>query len=129
MENKILVIGLILILFAFGLSGCNEIINDDSEFLTKAETVASIMYPINSSNLINKGNKAASYRLEIANYTISSKCEEILDDLDYALDRIDMIYNIVQSSNFTAEQFSNATIVINHYLVDVINNVGELRSS
>lgn len=110
-----------------GLSGCNEISNDASKFLIKAEMTVDHMYPTTTSNIDYKGYKAISYRLEIADYTLPSKCEEIRDDLDFALDRIDFVYGQIQYTYVYADMFSNTIDLINIRLLSASGDIDGLQ--
>jgi len=118
--KKLIIISIAVLLICVGLSGCNEIINDDDKFLIKAKAIVSGMYPISRDNINIKGYKATTYRLEIADYTLSSGCEEIRDDLDFCLGQIDYLY---QSNQYTY------TLAFSPEMLNMINTILKSLSS
>jgi len=128
MNKQFLAIGMTVLLLTVGLSGCNEIINDDDKFYAKAEAIVDNLYPITTSNLYSKGYKASNYRLEIADYTLSSGAEEIRDSLDFALEHLDWYCDYALGSYPSAKTIDTGIEMINTLLDGVTARISRRKN-
>jgi len=126
MNKQLIIILVAVLLIVVGFSGCFED-NDDEAFLLKAEAIADDMYVITSYNIYSKGDKATSYRLEIADYKLSSECEEIRDDLDFALGQIDFYYGQMQGTYSSRMDWSSTIKLINTCLKGVLDDIKRMK--
>ena len=120
-----IIIAFFLMLSCVIFCGCNEFSNDDDKFLRKADVIIDDLYPV--SKYTYDGDKASSYRIELADYTLSSKCEEIRDDLDFALDQIEFIDNMNDGIYIDHELLQSSADLVNMFLKQSRDEIDELQ--
>ena len=125
MQKIITLLGVAILLICVGLSGCIE--NDDDSFLIKADAIIDYFYPITISGISYKGQKATSYRLELADYSLSPECEEIRDDIDWILNMIQSEYDLSTSPYYTTD--SSMINLLNLELGNTRGNIMNLQNS
>jgi len=116
--RKIAILIIVLMMIGTGLlSGCNEKSDDDDKFLNKATVIYGELYPVTIYNLYSLNLKLSDYRLELADYTLSSKCEEIRNELDFAMTFIGYAYDESNSDLYNSyERMSSAIETANSNL-------------
>jgi hypothetical protein len=125
MNKHLISIGVVIILLAVGLSGCNEISNDDKEFLVVADTIIDDICPVSSYNIYLADSKATQYTIKIAEYTLSSKCDKIREYMYSAFETIEFTND--NSYYLEPEQVREMYEVINSYFSLARDDIRELQ--
>lgn len=101
------------------------VFNDDESFLRKAEAIIDDVWPVTSYNA--DGDEATDYRLELADYRLSPKCQEIRDDIDFALDQIEFIDSMNDYSYVSYDLLSSSADMANLDLESARDAIKEMQ--